>query len=87
MDTVTLRLDSSALDQLLTRLPKAKVTSELLRSRVNRFLQFPHEFLRLKSDLAASGAGELVIRLEPAESLRELVAALIADNGNVSVVV
>ncbi|MHB8411854.1 MAG: hypothetical protein ACYDDI_07885 [Candidatus Acidiferrales bacterium] len=87
MQAVNLRLDSSALDQLLATLPKSHVPSELFRRRVNLFLDFPQELLCLKSDLAASGAGELVIRLEPTESLRELVFAFRADSGNGGVII
>jgi hypothetical protein len=87
MENVNLRLDSSAFDQLLAKLPESHVASELVRRRINLFLESPDKFLCMKSDLAASGAGELVIRLEPTESFRELMAALLADDGNVGVVV
>lgn len=89
--TLTLRLDASALiaclDEATVLLAQADVLEapEAALEAADRLLgtsDLAQELVALQVDDLTAGAGELVVRLEPSDRLRGLVAALGARDGN-----
>jgi hypothetical protein len=81
MAKVTLKLDTTPALALIEKLSALAEASLETRERLLDFIESGAELVSIDPDLlAASGAGEMVVRLEPSEALRGLLSALGAGN-------
>lgn len=81
--SLRLRLDGDAFHAAIAELSEFERSTEVLPEVRERFLDaldLLPEWGCVKADEAATGAGELVVRLEPSEGLCRLLAAVRAGN-------